>query len=59
MAVALFSRAGQQPTLALANQAVASHLRQSGCMRAPHVFAAKGEFYLHSRVARLNTNATL
>ncbi len=46
------------PTRVLANQNIASHLRKSGRLSGHHAQAAKGWFYSHSRVARLNTNAT-
>ncbi len=55
------SRAGYRLILvltSLANQNAAFYLRQSGRLSGHQALATKGEFYSHSLVARLNTNAT-
>ncbi len=57
-AIYRFSCLHHSPTRALANQNTACHLRQSGRLSDHHALAAKGEFYSHSRVVQLNTNAS-
>ncbi len=57
-AIGRFSRTRQQPAYDLANQNATSHLRQSGRVSYRLAYAAKGEFYSHSRTSRENTHVS-
>ncbi len=55
--LSIASRANTSSRYDLVDQNATSYLRQSGSLSASHTLSVKCEFYSHSRVSQLNTNA--